>query len=238
MRELIERTSVSRESIHYYTREGMLPDIEKPSPNQAIYNETHVERILFIKKLQERHYLPIPIIKKILNRQGDAPFDENLMDIKSDYFMTADQFLPMEIEGETEFKRITGVSSDRLSDFENYGIISFKERSGKKVYSHESIKIGKLIGDMRRRGLSHEKGFPRTGLKELQELMQPAFDHFRQMYKTHMKNATYSPEEANSLNHSAVELISLFSYYMSRMQLKDIVSEHQIPDEWEAGQDR
>lgn len=221
MRDLIERTGVSRESIHFYTREGMLPEIKKPSPNQAIYNEKHVERILFIKKLQERHYLPIPLIKEILDRQKEFPFDENLLDIKSDYFMTRDHLLPTQIEGENNFKNFTGISTDRLADFESYGIITFKEISGKKTYPHESVKIGKLIGDMRKRGLSHENGFPRATLKEMWEMLLPIVEYYKQIYKDRIEKLSFKNEEKDSLTQTAIELIPLFLYYMSRNSMQD-----------------
>ncbi len=220
MRDLIKRTGVSRESIHYYIREGMLPDIEKPSPNQAIYTEEHVERILFIKKLQEKHYLPIPLIKKVLNWQVDSPFDENLLDIKSDYFMIVDNFLPQEIEGEEAFREFTGISADRLADFEGYGIITSEKKSGNKVYSHDSIKTGKLIGDMRKRGLSYEKGFRQAGLKEVRDLMLPVIEHYVQMYREGIESSSFTEKESNRLLHTAIELVPLFMYYMSRMLLK------------------
>lgn len=226
MRDLVKKTGVSRESIHYYTREGMLPEIEKPSPNQAIYNEEHVERILFIKKLQEKHYLPIPMIKNILNWQKDSPFDENLMDIKSDYFMTADHFLPLQIEGEKAFLNFTGISAERLADFEEYGIITSDEKSCGKVYPHDSIKIGKLIGDMRKRGLSYEKGFPRAALKEVRDMLLPIIDHYEQCYREGVENSSFSDEEVNGLLHTAIELIPLFMYYMSRTLLNKALDRH------------
>ncbi|MEN8243860.1 MAG: MerR family transcriptional regulator [Thermodesulfobacteriota bacterium] len=225
MRELVKQTGVSRESIHYYTREGMLPEVKKPSPNQAIYTEKHVERILFIKKLQEKHYLPIPLIKKILDWQADSPFDENLLDIKSDYFMTADHFLPLQIEGAAAFLDFTGISADRLADFEAYGIITPDGEPNQKVYPHDSIKIGKLIGDMRKRGLSYEKGFPRAALKEVRDMLMPIMDYYEQCFVEGVENASFSDKEMKGLELTALELIPLFMYYMSRILLEKAMSD-------------
>ena len=53
MKDLETRTDVSREAIHFYLREGLLPEPERPKRNVAHYNEGHVARIKLIKRLQE-----------------------------------------------------------------------------------------------------------------------------------------------------------------------------------------
>ena len=152
MRELVKRTGVSKEMIHYFTREGLLPDIEKTSPNQSVYTKEHVERILLIRDLQEKHFLPIAMIKKVIKRQKTFFSDEELLKIKSEYFLTMDHLLPSQIEGEEAFLEYSGISPERLADFEEYGIIRFETIQGVKVYSPDAVKLGKLIGDMRKRG--------------------------------------------------------------------------------------
>jgi DNA-binding transcriptional MerR regulator len=66
MKELESRTGVSRESIRFYIREGILPQPEKPLKNVAHYNEDHVLRIRLIKKLQEEKFMPLGRIKALL----------------------------------------------------------------------------------------------------------------------------------------------------------------------------
>ena len=67
MKELESRTGVSREAIHFYMREGLLPEPERPKRNVAHYSEEHVLRIKAIKRLQEERFLPLGKIKTILD---------------------------------------------------------------------------------------------------------------------------------------------------------------------------
>jgi DNA-binding transcriptional MerR regulator len=67
MKELESRTGVNREAIRYYIREGLLPQPQKPKRNVAEYQTEHVERTLLIKRLQDEHFLPLKVVKKVID---------------------------------------------------------------------------------------------------------------------------------------------------------------------------
>ena len=58
IRELVKKTGVSKETIHYYIREGLLRKPRKFGKNVAEYNENHVEQIRIIKALRDNYFLP------------------------------------------------------------------------------------------------------------------------------------------------------------------------------------
>ncbi|MCG6909617.1 MAG: MerR family transcriptional regulator [Deltaproteobacteria bacterium] len=233
MKDLIKKTGVSREMIHYFVREGMLPPVEKPLPNQARYEERHVERILLIKKLQQKHFLPISQIKKIIRDKRLEVEDEELLEIKSAYFETNDYLMPEEIKGENTFLEYTGMSPERLKDFENYRIIVPRKVGGEKVYPHDAVQLGKLIGDMRKRGLSHENGFSRTALKKLRdnhiEVLYASLQRFRQ----DLIDNDFSKKEIKNIAKTNAELIPIFVYHLTHnfMQeiLKDTIKKGSLP---------
>ena len=61
---------VTRETIRFYIRHGLLPEPEKPKRNVAIYTDHHIERIGLIWKLQDEQFLPLHVIRKVI-AQGD-----------------------------------------------------------------------------------------------------------------------------------------------------------------------
>ncbi len=73
MKELESRTGVNREAIRYYIREGLLPEPVKPKRNVAEYANEHVERTLLIKHLQDEHFLPLKLVKDVLNKVTQDP---------------------------------------------------------------------------------------------------------------------------------------------------------------------
>jgi DNA-binding transcriptional MerR regulator len=72
MKDLEAQTGVSRETIRYYIRQRLLPEPDRPRRNVAIYNAEHVARIRAIKHLQEQRYLPLSVIRNLLDHDAAA----------------------------------------------------------------------------------------------------------------------------------------------------------------------
>jgi DNA-binding transcriptional MerR regulator len=68
MAELADRSGVSAGTIKHYLREGLLPEPVRTSRNMAYYPPEFVERIRLIKRLQEERFLPLRLIKGVLDR--------------------------------------------------------------------------------------------------------------------------------------------------------------------------
>lgn len=66
MRDLVSRSGLTRETIHFYIAQGLLPKPLKTGRNTAVYGEEHLERLQRIRELQERHFLPLRAIRAVL----------------------------------------------------------------------------------------------------------------------------------------------------------------------------
>jgi DNA-binding transcriptional MerR regulator len=69
MSELAERSGVSAGTIKHYLREGLLggdDEITRTSRNMAWYPPDFVERIAFIKRLQEQRFMPLRVIRDLM----------------------------------------------------------------------------------------------------------------------------------------------------------------------------
>ncbi|MGH2980792.1 MAG: MerR family transcriptional regulator [Solirubrobacterales bacterium] len=71
MGELAEASGVSAATIKHYLREGLLPEPHKTSRNMAYYPPEFVERIRLIKQLQEERYMPLKVIREVLDEDPD-----------------------------------------------------------------------------------------------------------------------------------------------------------------------
>jgi DNA-binding transcriptional MerR regulator len=67
MGELARASGVSAATIKHYLREGLLPEPVKTSRNMAYYPAEFVDRIKLIKQLQEERYMPLRVIKDLLD---------------------------------------------------------------------------------------------------------------------------------------------------------------------------
>ena len=75
--ELSARTGVTIPTLKFYLREGLLPQGELSSPNQADYGERHVRRAALIRALREVAGLPIARIAVIVDalEAGEATYE-------------------------------------------------------------------------------------------------------------------------------------------------------------------
>ena len=211
IRELVSRTGVPKQTIHYYLQKGLLPKPRKLGSNSAEYNQAHVERIRLIKELQENYYLPLAVIKKILAKYGRQTEDLTQLKIKAEYFKPVDQLLTGHIRGEKAFLERTGLAPERLAQYEEWGIITPKEENGKKVYSHEDHILGKLIAQYRAIGMTKELGFEPDILKDLVETFRGVVAGGRDdFFKAARSSLT--PDEIREIFPLATEITASFYY--------------------------
>jgi DNA-binding transcriptional MerR regulator len=71
--ELAERSGVPVATVRHYLREGLLPEPVKTSRNMAYYPPEFVERIRLIKQLQEERFMPLRVIRDLLEREDAEP---------------------------------------------------------------------------------------------------------------------------------------------------------------------
>ena len=75
MKELEARSGVGRETIRFYIREGLLPEPERPKTTVAIYSEEHLRRLEMIRTLQRERFLPLGVIRRLLDESGGRELD-------------------------------------------------------------------------------------------------------------------------------------------------------------------
>ena len=74
MSELAERSGVSAGTIKHYLREGLLgegDEIVRTSRNMAYYPPEYVERIRLIKRLQEERFMPLRVIRGVMDAEPE-----------------------------------------------------------------------------------------------------------------------------------------------------------------------
>ena len=174
IKELAAITGVRKETIHYYTREKLLPGAVKTAETQSQYSQVHVDRIKLIKQLQERLFMPLSAIKKLLaeyEEQGLNP-DQILAD-KIDHFDPFNELLEKEVRGEEEFLAVTGMAPERLAYLEEIRFFSPRLSGDEKYYSFTDVSTARIMGDLRRKGFTLEKGFRPDMVVDFKSMLAP-----------------------------------------------------------------
>ncbi len=78
--ELAKATGESCTTIKYYVSQGLVDIACKTSVNMAWYDESAIERINLIRTLQKKRFYPLSYIRQILQVNGGADLDLDLMD--------------------------------------------------------------------------------------------------------------------------------------------------------------
>ena len=215
--QLVKRTGVPKETIHFYIREGLLRKPRKSGVNSAEYNETYVDQIQLIKNLRDNYYLPIPEIKKIIKDfRKQSPSDQAVSQFHSRFFRPADRLFANEIKGRDAFCLETGLGKKWLTRAEDWGVLTPDvAEDGESIYSPDDVAIGKLMVDMDRLGFGPNDGHDPEDLRYIAEFVRKyVVDGFRKYYQDNLEKLTSKDyAERHSQFH---ELISLFFYHLYR----------------------
>jgi len=161
MKELETRTGVSRETIRFYLRQGLLPEPERPKRNVAVYSETHVRYVLAIKRLQEERFLPLGVIKALMQAEGT---DETVLNIAA--FPHLDGLLSDRLGREAAsvdaeaLGRELGQPLEKLYEMDSIGLIRLREGpDGRAILDARDAAIVRRWADLRDAGFTEERGF-------------------------------------------------------------------------------
>lgn len=158
MKDLERMTGVGREAIRFYIRQGLLPEPLRPGRNVAWYDESFVERVLLIKRLQHERFLPLSVIKGIL---GDVAEPS-----------AAEAAALQALEGRLSPASVAtapenlGVLCERLHlpaaevrELAAAGTIEITVRDGAEWLEGPSVAIVEEWAALRRAGFTRERGF-------------------------------------------------------------------------------
>jgi DNA-binding transcriptional MerR regulator len=220
--QLVKRTGVPKETIHFYIREGILRKPRKSSVNTAEYNESYVDQIKLIKDLRDNYYLPIPEIKKIVKDfRKQSPSDQAISQFYSRFFRPADRLFAKEIKGREDFRQETGLGKKWLAKAEEWGVITPEIlEGGEKVYSASDVAIGKLMVDMDKLGFGPKDGFDPEDLRHIAEFVKNyVVSVLKKYYESNLEKLTSKEYVERASQYH--EVISLFFYHLYRKFVRE-----------------
>lgn len=152
MAELSRQSGVPAATIKHYMREGLLPGPRlKTGRNMAYYDPALVDRIQAIKELQQKRYLPLRVIKDVLD--GADPY-------RSDETQEA---LARALEAMRPGDRRTrrelldgGMPPEQLDFFVALGVVSPSNDGGEETYAGDDLALLRTLGEARRAGITPE----------------------------------------------------------------------------------
>jgi DNA-binding transcriptional MerR regulator len=152
MGELARASGVSAATIKHYLREGLLPEPMKTSRNMAYYPADFVDRIRMIKQLQEERYMPLRVIKDLLEEDPDRA--KALIEL-GDRLLEHALATESERVSAAEVRRRYDVPKDVLDRLAELEVLT----PDKRGYSPSDIRVIEAISRFRAGGYEERIGF-------------------------------------------------------------------------------
>ena len=167
MSELAEHSGVSAATIKHYLREGLLPEPLRTSRNMAYYPVDFVERIKLIKRLQEQRFMPLKLIKRMLEEDPERltamiELEDRILDLAASGNDSGRMSL-------AEARRRYDVPQAVLDRLAEIGVLTPSGRG----YEADDVKIIEAIGRFRAGGFDEALGFTVYDTLRYREALEP-----------------------------------------------------------------
>jgi DNA-binding transcriptional MerR regulator len=164
MSALARRSGVPAATIKHYLREGLLPQPDvRSSKNMALYDVRLVERVKAIKELQRTKFLPLKVIKGVLDGIGpdhDADTAGAIQRVLDDTLQERGG-----LEARTRKQLLAaGVLAEELDFLRGLGLLSPEAPDGPvgdrklppdhEVYVGDDLKMLRILGEARKAGIT------------------------------------------------------------------------------------
>jgi DNA-binding transcriptional MerR regulator len=157
--ELARAAGVSRETIHFYLREGLLPPAHKVNARVSHFTDAHLVRLRVIKAFQQAH-IPLARIREQLegmSRYGspDAPaVRDRVVSVVTEFLgLVGDE--PAITRAEVAQR--AGVTPDQLTMLEDLGVIQPQLADGQPVYTSAEAEAAEAARTIMDQGVALEK---------------------------------------------------------------------------------
>jgi len=178
MKDLCAQTGLSRQAIHFYIQQGLVPEGHKTGRNMAWYGPEHVERVLLIRRLQEERFLPLKAIRALLG--GEAG---HLAATQRDLLLEVRARLPRPLAGAAAIELVDlkaactrhGVDAADAARMIELGLLAVREVAGVRQVPSDAEWMLALWGRMRAAGFTRALGFTPDDLLVYDEAVTALF---------------------------------------------------------------
>lgn len=157
MGALAEASGVPAATIKHYLREGLLPPPVKTSRNSAWYSPEYVDRVKLIKRLQEERYMPLGVIKRILENEPDRAIER--LELGDTLLARSEQITSGRGISRRRAVQKLDLPEDVLDGFERIGAIEPIEAKNGPRYSPPDAEFLGAIARFRQSGYGEALGF-------------------------------------------------------------------------------
>ncbi len=213
MKDVCELTGLSRQAVHFYVQQGLVPPGVKTGRNMAYYSEAHVERLQLIRQLQHERFLPLKAIKAILDDEagGFEPDQRELLrEVKTR--LAGSNLTRPDLNRAVDAVTVCASHGVELKDVERMaelGLLTLVDGEGGALrMSEDDAWLIELWSQVRASGFTDELGFSVDDLAIYEEAVGSVFDHEKSRLLERMSELP--PERVAEMIEQILPLIHMF----------------------------
>ena len=169
--ELAERADVPVATVRPYLREGLLPEPVKTSRNMAYYPPEFAERIRLIKQLQEQRFMPLRVIRELLD-SANGDLDRVRAFAESGDALVERALGPDERVSEEDVLARFEIPGRALRRLTELGVLSPNDDG----YSQSDVRIIEAVSSFREAGWNEKTGFGARDVARLMKGLEPVIE--------------------------------------------------------------
>lgn len=221
--EVARAAGVSTPTVHYYIKQGLLMPPAKTSRNMAYYDPRCVEEIRLIKELQTKKYMPLAVIKMIMQHERTGQEPAHLIEMRE---ALGEMFRPLDGEGKSghltfsELIAHSGVSVVFLKKMEALGLLLPVGRGRDKLYDEVDLNVARNIKELIDQGLTIKD--LRVFNKYIEVIREIAITLHDRIHDQHKENSVRPMDLSSALNN----LRSLLAVKVHRQVFMELMEHH------------
>jgi len=200
MRDLCERTGLSRQAIHFYIQQGLVPEGKKTGKNMAWYGPEHVERLQLVRRLQEERFLPLKAIRALLAAETAAVDPSKRALLAEVGARLSHKATATRVDAADACAR-RGVSREDFDELVELGMIAAKDGE----VSSDSLWLLEAWGQFRALGFTAALGFSVQDLQAYETAAVELLDHEAKLAVDRMSHLP--PAELATMIERALPLV-------------------------------
>ncbi len=216
--QLAKKIDINRSTIHYYVKMRLLPKPKKINRNMAYYPPESIERLLLIKNLQEKRFLPLNVVKRILT-------DSGIEGIKYIDQAVLGTFVVGKTYERDRILKMYPIGKKTIAELVNMGILPRTDR-----FSEDDVKIISYIFKIGEAGLNEGLGFSISSLRIYLDTLNVLIDEEFRIFNKNVLGKM-SPDKVVTLVNSVITPISSFLDSLHKRMILERLKQAGINDQ-------
>lgn len=163
MKQLCERTGLSRQAIHFYIKKGLVRPGIKGGKTSAEYTDEHIDRILLIRRMREEQFLPLEVIRATLDSRDkgfSAAQRQLLAEVRKKFGSPESQARQLPTLGLKTVSNRTGVAQGEVEELLESGLLrGHKDADGGWRIQRDDLWLVESWAELSGLGLGSAEGF-------------------------------------------------------------------------------